>query len=75
VDLRYQGINNWDVAVYKNTALTEAAKLRFEAQFFNLANRTQFGSPNTQVGNPSFGIVTAVRNQPRLVQFALRLTF
>ena len=50
-------------------------RLRFETEFFNIANRTQFAPPNTQFGNPSFGIVTAVRNQPRLVQFALRMSF
>jgi len=73
--LRNIGINNWDVALSKTTAFTERVKLRFETEFFNIANRTQFSPPNAQLGNPSFGIVTAVRNQPRLVQFALRLSF
>jgi len=73
--LRSLGINNWDVALSKTTAITERMRLRFETEFFNVANRTQFAPPNTQLGNPSFGIVTAVRNQPRLVQFALRLSF
>jgi hypothetical protein len=74
-NLRYHGINNWDLAIYKNTAVTETVRLRFEGQVFNLANRTQFNAPNTQLGNSSFGIVTASRNDPRLIQFSLRLTF
>jgi hypothetical protein len=74
-NLTNQGIANWDIAVAKNLALTERYKLRFETEFFNIANRTQFTAPNTQLGNPLFGIITAVRNQPRLVQFALRLAF
>ncbi len=73
--LTNQGIANWDVAVAKNFLITERYKLRFETEFFNIANRTQFSAPNTQLGNPLFGIITAVRNQPRLVQFALRLSF
>ena len=73
--LRNQGINNFDVSVSKTTQITERVKARFETEFFNLANRTQFSPPNAQLGNPSFGIVSGVRNQPRLVQFALRLSF
>jgi hypothetical protein len=73
--MRNHGVNNWDFAVYKNVAATEQVKIRFETEFFNLANRAQFAPPNTQLGNPSFGIVTAIRNQPRLVQFALRIIY
>jgi hypothetical protein len=73
--LRSQGIANWDVSLAKNIAIWEQARLRFETEFFNIANRTQFLNPVAQVGNPSFGQVTATRNQPRLIQFALRLSF
>jgi hypothetical protein len=74
-DLRAHGINNYDISVSKTTALTEQVRLQFRSEFFNIFNRTQFSTPGLQQGNPTFGIVTAVRNQPRLVQFALRLQF
>jgi hypothetical protein len=35
----------------------------------------QFSPPNTQPGAAQFGQVTAQYNQPRLVQFGLRLKF
>ncbi|MCX6626430.1 MAG: TonB-dependent receptor [Candidatus Solibacter sp.] len=73
--LRAAGINNFDVSISKTTAFTERMKARFETQFFNIANRTQFSPPAAILGNAGFSTVTAVRNQPRLVQFALRLTF
>jgi hypothetical protein len=73
--LRSQGIANWDVAVAKNVANWEGVRVRFETEFFNIANRTQFNNPNAQLGNALFGQVTAVRNQPRLIQFALRVSF
>jgi len=73
--LTSQGIANWDVALARTTSIKERYKLRFETEFFNIANRVQFSAPTAQLGNPSFGIVASTRNQPRLVQFAMRLTF
>jgi len=55
--------------------VTERVHANFEAEFLNAFNRVQFGPPNNQVGNPNYGKVTATVNQPRLVQFALRLSF
>jgi hypothetical protein len=56
-------------------ALTERVGLAFRAEFFNVFNRVQFSPPNTQPGNATFGQVTAQYNQPRLIQFGLRLAF
>jgi hypothetical protein len=80
--LRAAGIANYDLSLAKKTAITEAIKLEFRAECFNLANRVQFGNPNT-VLNPStlgtpnnqFGKVTSTLNQARLFQLAMRLTF
>jgi hypothetical protein len=76
--LRAEGINNWDFALFKNTPITERVGLQFRTEFFNLFNRTQFAAPNTTCcsnTNPQFGVVTSQANDPRLVQFALRLIF
>jgi hypothetical protein len=73
--LRAAGINNFDFAVAKKTTITERSNLEFRAEFFNLFNRVQFSPPNTQLGNSTFGQVTAQYNQPRLIQFGLRLAF
>jgi hypothetical protein len=70
-----EGIDNWDLSLAKDTSLTERIHANFEAEFLNAFNRVQFGPPNNQVGNPNYGKVTATVNQPRLVQFALRLSF
>jgi hypothetical protein len=70
-----QGIDNWDLSLAKETSVTERVHANFEAEFLNAFNRVQFGPPNNQVGNPNYGKVTATVNQPRLVQFALRLSF
>jgi hypothetical protein len=74
-DLRSPGINNWDLAIFKNTRLSEQVNLRFQAEVFNLANRVQFNAPGASLGTSTFGIVSAARNLPRQFQFGLRLTF
>jgi hypothetical protein len=73
--LRTAGINNFDFAVTKSTSIHERATLQFNAEFFNLFNRVQFAQPGLAQGNPSFGVVSSQSNNPRLIQFALRLTY
>ena len=82
-DVRSHGINNFDLAIFKDTKFgpEDRLGLQFRTEFFNLANRTQFGYPNTTCcrppfgSNTSFGVVSSQANFPRLVQFALRFTF
>jgi len=40
-----------------------------------MANIVQYGPPNTQFGNGSFGKVSGAVNNPRLIQFGLRFSF
>jgi hypothetical protein len=76
--LRGHGINNWNVSILKKTPITERFNVEFRAEVYNVANRVQFGLPNTTVttaANPTTGFVTTQANQPRLVQLAMRLLF
>lgn len=73
--LRAHGQNNFDVSLFKNTSITERVGLQFRAEFFNIANRVQFGFPGQTLGVAQFGVVSTQANQPRLVQFALRLLY
>jgi hypothetical protein len=73
--LRAHGMNNMDFALFKNTKMSERVGLQFRAEFFNLFNRVQFNFPGQAVGNPQFGIVGSQANNPRLVQFALRMIY
>jgi len=67
---------NTDFSVIKKFALPwENMGLNFRAEFFNLFNHAQFGSPVNDVSAPGFGSVNSTVNNPRLVQFALKLTF
>ncbi len=73
--VRSMGTDNWDFSLRKSTSINDHLKLEFDTEFFNLFNRTEFSKPATVVGLPGFGTVTSQSNQPRLTQFALRLTF
>ena len=74
-DARSHGINNFDFTLFKNTAITERVGLQFRAEVFNLFNRVRFGYPGTAMGQPQFGVISGQYNDPRLIQFALRLVF
>ena len=76
-DVRTHGVNNLDFSVFKNTSFgpSERMTLQFRAEFYNLFNRVLFDLPGTALGTPQFGVVTNQLNDPRLVQFALKLMF
>jgi len=40
------GINNWDLALLKDTAIHERLKLQFRTEFFNAFNYLQWGNPD-----------------------------
>jgi hypothetical protein len=73
--LRAPGIANWDVALFKDTHLTERFILQLRLESFNLFNRVQFGAPNTSIGSAQQGQITTQVNDPRLLQLAGRINF
>jgi hypothetical protein len=68
---------NTDFSVIKQFALPwESMSLNFRAEFFNLFNHAQFGLPSADLNAPStFGLVSSTVNNPRVIQFGLKLTF
>ncbi len=71
------GFNNWDIALLKNSAITERLKLQFRAEFFDAFNRPTFAAPNTDPTVPGYGAITSTNANaiPREIQFALKLLF
>ncbi|MGC1651025.1 MAG: carboxypeptidase-like regulatory domain-containing protein [Candidatus Sulfotelmatobacter sp.] len=73
---------NTDFSLIKQFKIGERVGMEFRTEFFNLFNHAQFflpGSPLTTMQDlnsaTSFGKITQTVNNPRLIQFALRLTF
>ncbi len=68
------GNNNWDLALLKDLRLTESKTLQFRAEYFNVFNHTQFGSPVGNFIDSRFGFVTSA-NAPRIGQVAIKFLF
>jgi hypothetical protein len=75
---------NSDFSVIKQFRLPREIGLNFRAEFFNLFNHPQYGSPIADINfnspaagtvSPFFGSVNSTVNNPRLTQLALKLTF
>ena len=74
------GLTDWDVSLFKTTAVSERASLQFRAEFFNVLNHSNFGVPNAVVFSGtsisgSAGLITTTATTSRQIQFGLKLVF
>jgi hypothetical protein len=68
------GLQDWDVSAIKRTSLTERLNLEFRAEFFNLFNHANFGTPGQTIDSSTAGLITGA-GSPRDIQFGLKLAF
>ena len=74
--LRGPDQRDFDIAVIKITPLTEHVNVIFRWEIFNMLNRTNFANPSNDVSTPStFGVISALTVNPRIMQYALKLEF
>lgn len=66
---------NFDASLFKSFKIHEATELIFRTEVFNVFNHPQFAFPGTYTDSPGFGQITQIVNNPRLIQFALKLVF
>jgi hypothetical protein len=73
------GLAELDFSVLKTTVITERTKLQFRAEFFNILNRANFGTPNavvftsaSPVPSPTAGVITSTATSSRQIQFGLK---
>ncbi|MDQ1390073.1 MAG: hypothetical protein QOF56_3527, partial [Acidobacteriaceae bacterium] len=68
---------NTDFSAIKHFVLPyrDGMMLDFRAEFFNIFNHSQFGQPGSDVESSTFGVISSTVNNPRLIQFALKLKF
>src|SRR3984893_13433798 len=74
--LRGPDQQDFDIAAIKTTPLTDRVKLIFRWEIFNLLNRPNFANPANDVSTRStFGVISALTVNPRIMQYALKLQF
>jgi hypothetical protein len=74
--LRGPDQQDFDIAAIKTTPLTGHVKLIFRWEVFNVLNRPNFANPSNDVSTPStFGVVSALSVNPRIMQYALKVEF
>ena len=71
---------NTDFSLIKHFVPREGIRVDVRTEFFNLFNHPQFGAPGgngsgADFNSPTFAVINYTVNNPRLVQFALKLVF
>jgi hypothetical protein len=70
---RGPGQANTNFSIIKDTMFFERYKLQFRAEFFNLFNRVEFGLPDANYGDTTFGVISSQANIARQIQFGMKL--
>ena len=73
--LRGPRISVFDASLLREFPIREKANLEFRWEVFNVANTPEFGQPNGNFSSGAAGSITTLSGDPRVMQFALRLSF
>jgi hypothetical protein len=75
--LRAPGQRRLDMALSKSTRIREGLNVETRWDVFNVFNNVNFATPNSVIGDggTDFGKITDTVGGPRVMQFALKLTF
>lgn len=65
----------FDFALMRDFSLIESTNLQFRWEVFNLTNTPMFSQPNSTLTSSSVGTISSLAGDPRVMQFALRLSF
>jgi hypothetical protein len=71
---RGPAFTDFDMSLTRHFNLTEAVRLQFRAESFNVANHANLGLPVGDLNSPNFNRILSA-GSPRLMQFALKLSY
>src|SRR6185503_16316197 len=70
------GQKNLDLSLVRFIPLEEKLRAELRAEFFNLFNWINFANPNSNIAVPAtFGRITTTSSGPRVIQFAIKVSF
>jgi hypothetical protein len=63
-----------DFALVKHTTIARETEMEFRGEIFNIFNTPEFAQPNGSFGAAAFGSISSTVTDPRVVQFAIRIS-
>jgi hypothetical protein len=63
-----------DFALAKHARLPGETDMEFRGEIFDILNTPEFAQPNGSFGSAAFGTITSTVTDPRVVQFAIRIS-
>lgn len=72
--VRGPAFTNVDMGMLKEFGIAEHVKMAFRFEAFNVFNHTNLSTPTNTLSSGNFGLITSAYD-PRILQFALRLSF
>ncbi len=73
--LRAPNQSRLDLGLVKRTKITERTSFEIGWDVFNVFNRANFGTPDSELGSPDFGKITNTVGGPRVMQMRARFSF
>jgi hypothetical protein len=73
--LRGPNQRNVDFSLVKFFPITERTKVEFRSEFFNVFNMVSFANPINLLASANVGQIVATTTGPRVIQFALKVSF
>ena len=73
--LRGPGLVNVDTALQRRFRLGGSTALELRWEVFNIFNTDEFGLPDSNISNGTFGTIQRLAGDPRVMQFAFRFIF
>jgi hypothetical protein len=74
MSLRGPGYFDIDVALSRYFNIAEGHRLEVRFESFNVMNHTNFGNPDNNLQDSTFGVIQSAVS-PRILQFALKYSF
>ena len=65
---------NTDLSLFKDVRFADKEKMQFRVEVFNVFNKKNFRTIDTNMTSTTFGAVTAIE-PPRIVQLGAKFTF
>jgi len=73
--LRGPGVDVMDAALLRNFPITEGWNVQARWEVFNVTNTPEFGQPQGNITSGGVASITTLSGDPRVMQFALRVSF